>query len=172
MDVSLRRLRAEDIDQVVEIEREAFSPLWVSSPFKRELNNRYASYLVASRSENDREADPPEEDTRCGGPWSLYGRRQSGATGRMVPYQTRMISASWNIGPMSIPSDGLEYSSGGTPMSARYRSPTCLRASSDLSPALGSANVSVAAARIAGSYGRPVVVSTPLGVSNESTGAS
>ena len=47
MDVSLRRLRAEDIDQVVEIEREAFSPLWVSTPFKRELNNRYASYLVA-----------------------------------------------------------------------------------------------------------------------------
>ena len=47
MDVSLRRLRAEDISQVVEIEREAFSPLWVSTPFKRELNNRYASYLVA-----------------------------------------------------------------------------------------------------------------------------
>ena len=47
MDVSLRRLMAEDIAQVVEIEREAFSPLWVSTPFKRELNNRYASYLVA-----------------------------------------------------------------------------------------------------------------------------
>ena len=47
MDVSLRRLRAEDISQVVEIEREAFSPLWVSTPLKRELNNRYASYLVA-----------------------------------------------------------------------------------------------------------------------------
>ncbi|PKB79830.1 MAG: ribosomal-protein-alanine N-acetyltransferase [SAR202 cluster bacterium Io17-Chloro-G9] len=47
MDASLRRLRAEDISQVVEIEREAFSPLWVSTPFKRELNNRYASYLVA-----------------------------------------------------------------------------------------------------------------------------
>mgnify|MGYP001337110967 CR=1 FL=1 len=49
MDVSLRRLRAEDISQVVEIEREAFSPLWVSTPFKRDLNNRYASYLVACR---------------------------------------------------------------------------------------------------------------------------
>ena len=49
MDVSLRRLKAEDISQVVEIEREAFSPLWVSTPFKRDLNNRYASYLVACR---------------------------------------------------------------------------------------------------------------------------
>ena len=46
--VSLRRLRKEDVDQVLEIEREAFSPLWVSSPFKRDLNNKYASYLVAS----------------------------------------------------------------------------------------------------------------------------
>ena len=47
MEVVLRRLRADDISQVVDIEREAFSPLWTSTPFKRELNNRYASYLVA-----------------------------------------------------------------------------------------------------------------------------
>ena len=47
MQVVIRRLSSEDINQVVEIEREAFSPLWVSTPFKRELNNRYASYLVA-----------------------------------------------------------------------------------------------------------------------------
>ena len=48
MDVVLRHLRTDDIGQVVDIEREAFSPLWISTPFKRELNNRYASYLVAS----------------------------------------------------------------------------------------------------------------------------
>ncbi len=47
MDVVLRRLKSDDIGQVVEIEREAFSPLWISTPFKREINNRYASYLVA-----------------------------------------------------------------------------------------------------------------------------
>ena len=47
MEVSVRRLKTDDISEVVEIEREAFSPLWVSTPFKRELNNRYASYLVA-----------------------------------------------------------------------------------------------------------------------------
>ena len=46
MDYLVRRLRAEDISQVVEIEREAFSPLWVSTPFKRELNNRYTCHLV------------------------------------------------------------------------------------------------------------------------------
>ncbi len=47
MEVFLRRLKTEDIDQVVEIEREAFSPLWFSSPFKRDMNNKRASYLVA-----------------------------------------------------------------------------------------------------------------------------
>ena len=64
MEVSLRRLRAEDISQVVEIERQAFSPLWVSTPFKRELNNRYASYLVACRcgSEAGVSSTPPRDD--------------------------------------------------------------------------------------------------------------
>lgn len=47
MDVVVRRLRTEDIAQVVEIEQEAFSPIWTGTPFKRELNNRFASYLVA-----------------------------------------------------------------------------------------------------------------------------
>ena len=47
IDVVLRRLQTDDISQVIEIEREAFSPLWISTPFKRELNNRYTSYLVA-----------------------------------------------------------------------------------------------------------------------------
>ncbi len=47
MDVALRRMRAEDIEQVLAIEREAFLPLRLGTAFKRELNNRYARYLVA-----------------------------------------------------------------------------------------------------------------------------
>ena len=47
MDVEVRRLRPEDIDQVIDIEREAFAPLWLGTAFKRDLNNRYARYLVA-----------------------------------------------------------------------------------------------------------------------------
>ncbi len=51
MDVSLRRMRADDIEQVVEIEREAFTPMWVGTPFKREMGNRYARYLMALSQE-------------------------------------------------------------------------------------------------------------------------
>ena len=47
MDVALRRMRPEDRNEVKEIEREAFAPLGVGTPFKREMNNRYARYLVA-----------------------------------------------------------------------------------------------------------------------------
>ena len=45
--VYLRRLQGEDIAEVVEIEKEAFSPTWVSSPFRRDINNKRACYLVA-----------------------------------------------------------------------------------------------------------------------------
>ncbi len=66
MEVALRRLRAEDIEQVIEIEREAFTPLWLGTSFKRELDNRYSRYLVACQPEQtDRALDnsriTPEE---------------------------------------------------------------------------------------------------------------
>lgn len=47
MDVALRRMRAEDISQVIEIEHEAFSPGWIGTRFRRELNNRHCRFLVA-----------------------------------------------------------------------------------------------------------------------------
>ena len=55
--VSVRRLRVDDIDQVVTIEKEAFSPLWVSSSFKRDIDNKRANYLVACF---DEEVSPEE----------------------------------------------------------------------------------------------------------------
>ena len=95
MDVVLRRLRTEDVGQVVEIEREAFSPVWVSSPFKRDLNNRYASYLVACcdpagglQSEpggNDEASRPPFRERFFNLAQSLLRREQSAdAAGTMV----------------------------------------------------------------------------------------
>ena len=57
MDVSLRLLEAKDINQVSEIEREAFSPLWAATPFKRGVNNRNAMYLVACCPENAEDPD-------------------------------------------------------------------------------------------------------------------
>ena len=53
MDVALRRMRAEDIPQVIEIEREAFSPGWIGTPFRRDLNSRYCRFLVAYFADDD-----------------------------------------------------------------------------------------------------------------------
>ena len=59
--MALRRLRAEDIEQVVEIEREAFAPMVMGTSFKRQLTNRYARYLVAYQSDTEGQetAAPP-----------------------------------------------------------------------------------------------------------------
>ena len=54
------------MSQVIDIEQEAFSPLWTSTSLKRDLKNRYASYFVAccapDQGESGTEAtcDPPE----------------------------------------------------------------------------------------------------------------
>jgi ribosomal-protein-alanine N-acetyltransferase len=43
----VRLMRIEDIDQVIEIDREAFPTEWPPPNFKRELENRLAHYIVA-----------------------------------------------------------------------------------------------------------------------------
>lgn len=68
MDIALRRMRAEDIPQVIDIEKEAFSPGWVGTPFRRELNSRYTRFLVAYHP------DDSEGDARG----SIVTRQQSG----------------------------------------------------------------------------------------------
>ena len=73
------RLRAEDVSQVAEIEREAFAPVGIGTPFKRELNNRYARYLVAydRLQATEGEADEPEELEQPADS-SLWGRMVRG----------------------------------------------------------------------------------------------
>ncbi len=72
----LRRLQKEDIVEVVEIEREAFSPAWSSSPFKRDINNKRASYLVACIEEEDEPPPPVEEPEESSRSWlSRLGAR-------------------------------------------------------------------------------------------------
>ena len=82
MDVSLRRMRPEDRNEVREIEREAFAPLGVGTPFKREMSNRYAKYLVAYFPE------PPEPPVRSQPP-VLEDSAQSAA----VPIWSRMLKS-------------------------------------------------------------------------------
>ena len=84
MDVSLRRLRTEDIDQVIEIEKEAFSPLWTSTPFKRELNNRYACYLVVCptpEAENPAQFLNQDSSNRDSSGLPLWRRLSNGVNG-------------------------------------------------------------------------------------------
>ncbi|MBI2171633.1 MAG: ribosomal protein S18-alanine N-acetyltransferase [Chloroflexi bacterium] len=47
MDFAIRPMRVEDLSQVAEIERQAFPTTWPPTPFRRELGNNLARYLVA-----------------------------------------------------------------------------------------------------------------------------
>ena len=75
MDVALRRMRSEDISQVVEIEREAFSPGWVGAQFRRDLNSRRCRFLVAYLTDEDN-APESSEPVEIGNPVdsSMWGR--------------------------------------------------------------------------------------------------
>ena len=83
MDVELRRMTASDVEQVLEIEREAFAPLYMGGSLKRDLNNKYARYLVAqwpeSANSEPQQAfpDQPRTDDEPGD-GSLWGRMVRG----------------------------------------------------------------------------------------------
>ena len=80
MEVALRRMRAEDIPQVIEIEQEAFSPGWVGTPFRRDLNSRYCRFLVAYLPDNN-DAELIDETMRSASDSpdaSMWGRMLQG----------------------------------------------------------------------------------------------
>ncbi len=81
MDVEIRRMTTDDIDQVIEIEREAFAPLFMGASLKRDVNNKYARYLVAFQPE-DTDAEPEQvtEDL----PQAPEGSVDASLWGRMV----------------------------------------------------------------------------------------
>ena len=81
MDFALRRMRADDIPQVIEIEKEAFSPGWVGTPFRRELNSRYTRFLVAyplDAEESEISRVNPNEPRAGAADESLWGRMLTG----------------------------------------------------------------------------------------------
>jgi ribosomal-protein-alanine N-acetyltransferase len=53
----IRFMRAEDIPQVLDIERESFPSMWPQTVYQRELKNKLARYLVACEPGDD--AGPP-----------------------------------------------------------------------------------------------------------------
>ena len=86
MDVEIRRMTTDDIDQVIEIEREAFAPLFMGASLKRDVNNKYARYLVAFQPVAAHDNPDPVSDVSPqtpveGGDESLWGRMVKGVRG-------------------------------------------------------------------------------------------
>ena len=106
MEVFIRRLQTEDIDQVVEIEREAFSPLWISTPFKRELNNQYACYLVACP--DGETAQEAQSESKAAVRRPLWDRLARGIDGLMGRSQELKATTEFVAGYVSVWFQGSE----------------------------------------------------------------
>ena len=88
MDVEIRPLRLGDISQVAQIERQAFPTLWPPTPFKREMENRRAKYLIAwdPRRRAVLQSDPERPVGMAGAPaGGLLGRLLGGLKGYLSP---------------------------------------------------------------------------------------
>jgi ribosomal-protein-alanine N-acetyltransferase len=85
MSVQIRPLRPEDINRVVKIERQAFPTLWPPTPFKRDLDNRMAKYLVAS---HPRAAGPAHEKHPAESP---FGHLLNALKGLLYPNKDPVV---------------------------------------------------------------------------------
>ena len=88
MEVEIRRMTTDDIDQVIEIEREAFAPLFMGASLKRDVNNKYARYLVAFHPEA---ADAGPEQVTEDLPQAPVGAADESLWGRMVRGVREMV---------------------------------------------------------------------------------
>jgi len=111
MAISVHPMSLADVDQVMEIEREAFPTQWPPTSFRRELQNRLAHYFVA-RDDKVRVSQPnPQAKTgwfqrvfrgqrsqteaslvaAVGGMWMLYDEAHITTVAVRVAYQRRGI---------------------------------------------------------------------------------
>jgi hypothetical protein len=70
MPYEVRPLTPDDIPAVSAVEREVFPTTWPPTPFKKELNNRLAHYLVAWDPEGLVQTSSAPEETTSGPPSS------------------------------------------------------------------------------------------------------
>lgn len=93
----VRPMSLEDIQQVMEVERESFPAMWPQTAFKRELQqNRLARYLVAveGRSPSEAETKLPPEPKRQG------ARPDGGVLGRVWGDLRHMMGGQLELPPL------------------------------------------------------------------------
>ena len=78
MPYALRPMLPEDTQAVAEIEREAFPTTWPPTPFRKELHNRLARYLVSYVPSDDDGAADDASPPAAPPPGSLLGRLLQG----------------------------------------------------------------------------------------------
>ena len=83
----VRPMKTDDIDQVLEVERDAFPTLWPPTPFKREMRNKLARYMVAVDEERVRPSLNTASEGVGGGLFGWVRKLR-----RLLTYANREIS--------------------------------------------------------------------------------
>jgi len=79
----IRLMQIEDISQVTEIDHEAFPSFWPPIPFKQELNNKFAHYLVAW--------EKPEEPATQPSQIELEDENRHGSSRRLAWWRVKQL---------------------------------------------------------------------------------
>ena len=99
-----RSMLSGDIDQVLEVEKYAFPTLWPPTPFKRELQNKKARYIVAVQRPADHKA-PESIDVSVNFPSTyteIHDPIQAGRDGgwyQRISSLKRLLPISWGEPP-------------------------------------------------------------------------
>ncbi|MEE9247330.1 MAG: ribosomal protein S18-alanine N-acetyltransferase [Dehalococcoidia bacterium] len=106
----IRAIRPEDIRQILEVERDAFPTLWPPTPFKKEMQNKLATYLVAVRpralatagvSDNDATGGP-DPSTSDPAPHHGAWRRWLEGLRRLLPSMNGSQSKDFLLGYLGL----------------------------------------------------------------------
>ncbi len=89
MAFAVRPMEERDLLQCAEIERDAFPTLFPPTSFRRELKNKIARYLIATRVDENGSA-PPQGDEGADGDRPLFNR--------LLSHVCRQRNSAWQVG--------------------------------------------------------------------------
>ena len=89
MAFAVRPMEERDLLQCAEVERDAFPALFPPTSFRRELKNKIARYMVATRADDDGSAQAPEAPVAAGDR-PLFNR--------LISHIRRQRNSAWQVG--------------------------------------------------------------------------
>jgi len=83
---AIRPMQADDITQVMDIERQSFPSMWPHTAYRRELQNKVARYFVMTEQRDERPPDPAPAQGLWGAIRRIVAREPGDAHERVLAF--------------------------------------------------------------------------------------